>query len=58
MPTGPPGIAERLASPTGCSGMLRSSTALRLFTVYAPPEHPAGTVHQTRSDADAAEEQP
>ena len=34
------------------------STPLRLFTVYAPPEHPAGTVHQTKSDADAAEEQP
>jgi mannose-6-phosphate isomerase-like protein (cupin superfamily) len=30
-------------------------TALRLFTVYAPPEHPAGTVHQTKADADAAE---
>jgi mannose-6-phosphate isomerase-like protein (cupin superfamily) len=34
------------------------SIPLRLFTVYAPPEHPAGTVHQTRSEADAAEEQP
>jgi mannose-6-phosphate isomerase-like protein (cupin superfamily) len=34
------------------------SIPLRLFTVYAPPEHPAGTVHQTKSDADAAEEQP
>jgi mannose-6-phosphate isomerase-like protein (cupin superfamily) len=28
---------------------------LRLITVYAPPEHPAGTVHQTKADADAAE---
>ena len=28
---------------------------LRLITVYAPPEHPPGTVHQTKSDADAAE---
>jgi mannose-6-phosphate isomerase-like protein (cupin superfamily) len=34
------------------------SIPLRLFTVYAPPEHPAGTVHETKSDADAAEEQP
>jgi mannose-6-phosphate isomerase-like protein (cupin superfamily) len=32
------------------------SSPLRLFTVYAPPEHPAGTVHQTKADADAAEE--
>jgi mannose-6-phosphate isomerase-like protein (cupin superfamily) len=28
---------------------------LRLITVYAPPEHPAGTVHQTKAEADAAE---
>jgi len=28
---------------------------LRLVTVYAPPEHPAGTVHRTRAEADAAE---
>ena len=28
---------------------------LRLITVYAPPEHPAGTVHETKEEADAAE---
>lgn len=28
---------------------------LRLITVYAPPEHAAGTVHQTKAEADAAE---
>ena len=28
---------------------------LRLITVYAPPEHPAGTVHLTKEEADAAE---
>ncbi|HUZ88591.1 MAG TPA: cupin domain-containing protein [Candidatus Acidoferrales bacterium] len=28
---------------------------LRLFTVYAPPEHADGTVHATRADADKAE---
>jgi mannose-6-phosphate isomerase-like protein (cupin superfamily) len=28
---------------------------LRLVTVYAPPEHPAGTVHRTKAQADAAE---
>jgi mannose-6-phosphate isomerase-like protein (cupin superfamily) len=28
---------------------------LRLVTVYAPPEHPPGTVHQTKAEADAAE---
>jgi mannose-6-phosphate isomerase-like protein (cupin superfamily) len=29
---------------------------LRLVTVYAPPEHAPGTVHQTKADADAAED--
>jgi len=33
----------------------RGQTPLRLVTVYAPPEHPPGTVHQTRAEADAAE---
>lgn len=28
---------------------------LRLITVYAPPEHAPGTVHQTKAEADAAE---
>jgi mannose-6-phosphate isomerase-like protein (cupin superfamily) len=28
---------------------------LRLITIYAPPEHAPGTVHQTKADADAAE---
>lgn len=29
--------------------------AMKLFTVYAPPEHAPGTVHPTRADAIAAE---
>ncbi len=28
---------------------------LRLYSLYAPPEHPADTVHLTKADADAAE---
>jgi mannose-6-phosphate isomerase-like protein (cupin superfamily) len=28
---------------------------LRLYTIYAPPEHAPGTVHHTRADADAAQ---
>jgi mannose-6-phosphate isomerase-like protein (cupin superfamily) len=28
---------------------------LRLITIYAPPEHPPGTVHATKDEADAAE---
>lgn len=29
--------------------------ALKLYTIYAPPEHLAGTVHKTKAEADAAE---
>ncbi len=33
-----------------------SSTApLRLYTIYSPAEHPAGTVHRTKADAEKAE---
>ena len=28
---------------------------LRLYSLYSPPEHPDGTVHETKADADAAE---
>jgi hypothetical protein len=28
---------------------------MRLITIYAPPEHAPGTVHQTKADAEAAE---
>ncbi|HEY1117910.1 MAG TPA: cupin domain-containing protein [Acidimicrobiales bacterium] len=28
---------------------------LRLYSIYTPPEHPEGTVHRTKADADAAE---
>jgi len=29
---------------------------LKLFTVYAPPEHLDGTVHKTKADAESAEQ--
>jgi mannose-6-phosphate isomerase-like protein (cupin superfamily) len=32
------------------------SESLPLLTTYAPPEHPHGTVHRTKAEADAAEE--
>ncbi|SFL98248.1 cupin domain-containing protein [Streptomyces pini] len=28
---------------------------LKLYSLYAPPEHPHGAVHRTKADADAAE---
>ena len=30
-------------------------TPLKLYSIYAPSEHPFGTVHQTKADADTAE---
>lgn len=30
--------------------------SLKLYTLYSPPNHPDGTVHQTKAEADAAEE--
>lgn len=33
-----------------------SKTApLKLYTLYSPPNHPEGTVHKTRAEAEAAE---
>ena len=31
------------------------SEVLKLYSLYSPPEHPDGTVHQTKADADADE---
>jgi mannose-6-phosphate isomerase-like protein (cupin superfamily) len=28
---------------------------LKLYSIYAPPEHPHGTVHKTKADSEAAE---
>ncbi|RBW68334.1 cupin domain-containing protein [Bacillus taeanensis] len=32
------------------------NTSLKLYAIYAPPEHPFGTVHKTKADAMASEE--
>jgi mannose-6-phosphate isomerase-like protein (cupin superfamily) len=29
---------------------------LRLYTLYSPPNHPDGTIHKTKAEAEAAEE--
>ncbi|MBN1139701.1 MAG: cupin domain-containing protein [Anaerolineae bacterium] len=31
------------------------SKPLKLYTIYTPPNHPDGTVHKTKAEADAAE---
>ncbi|KRQ86171.1 Cupin domain protein [Caloramator mitchellensis] len=30
---------------------------LKLYSIYAPPEHPKGTIHKTKKDAEAAEKE-
>ena len=32
-----------------------ATETLKLYTVYTPPEHPDGTIHKTKADADAYE---
>ncbi len=31
------------------------TTALKMYTIYSPPNHPDGTVHKTKADAETAE---
>lgn len=33
----------------------KGDTPLKLYTVYTPPEHPDGTVHRTKAEADEYE---
>ena len=33
-----------------------SNEPVRLYTLYSPPNHPDGTIHKTKAEADAAEE--
>jgi mannose-6-phosphate isomerase-like protein (cupin superfamily) len=43
--------------PAGTTHNFRNTgeTALKLLTIYAPPEHQDGTIHKTREEADKAE---
>jgi mannose-6-phosphate isomerase-like protein (cupin superfamily) len=34
---------------------ISTTEALKLYTIYSPAEHPDGTVHKTKAEADAAE---
>lgn len=44
--------------PAGANHNVRNtgSGALKLYTVYAPPEHKHGTIHRTKQEADSHEE--
>jgi mannose-6-phosphate isomerase-like protein (cupin superfamily) len=43
---------EALCVPAGSVHNVRNSgdEAMKLFTVYSPPQHPAGTVEKVKSD--------
>jgi mannose-6-phosphate isomerase-like protein (cupin superfamily) len=51
------GSGDLVFVPAGTKHNVRNVGAgdLKLYTVYAPPEHPDGTIHETRAEADAAE---
>lgn len=51
------GAGDLVLVPAGTKHNVRcvGTGDLKLYTVYAPPEHPDGTVHRTRAEADAAE---
>ncbi len=49
-----------LCVPAGVRHNVRNARRepLKLFTVYAPPQHPARTVHRTKADSERAEGKP
>lgn len=47
-----PGSVVVVPSGTRHNFIARGPEPLRLFTVYSPPEHPDGTVHHTKAEAD------
>ena len=51
------GAGDLVLVPAGTKHNVRNvgTGDLKLYTVYAPPEHPDGTVHRTRAEAEAAE---
>jgi mannose-6-phosphate isomerase-like protein (cupin superfamily) len=52
------GAGRAVLVPGGARHNFRNTgdSPLRLWTVYSPPEHPPGTVHRTKAEADAAED--
>ena len=50
-----PGHAVVVPAGTRHNFTANGDAALKLFTVYTPPQHAPGTVHRTKAEADAAE---
>jgi mannose-6-phosphate isomerase-like protein (cupin superfamily) len=60
---GRPGTAKEhdvICVPAGLRHDVRNPgpKPLKLYTLYSPPQHPAGTVHHTKQDAQKAESAP
>lgn len=49
------GMAVIVPSGTRHNIINTGTGALKLYTLYAPPNHPPGTIHKTKADAEAAE---
>lgn len=54
MPVGPDRLVHVPAG-TRHNVVNRGSVDLRLYTIYAPPQHAHGTIHRTKAEADADE---
>ena len=50
-----PGIVVVVPAGARHNFVASSGGPLKLYTVYTPPEHAPGTVHETKAEADAAE---
>lgn len=51
-----PGRLVHVPAGTRHNFLNEGSVDLKLYTVYAPPQHAPGTIHRTKADADADEE--
>lgn len=52
------GAGDAVVVPAGTYHNVINASAtepLHLYTIYSPPQHPDGTVHKTKADAEAAE---
>jgi mannose-6-phosphate isomerase-like protein (cupin superfamily) len=51
-----PGRLVHVPAGTRHNFVNEGSADLKVYTVYAPPQHAPGTIHRTKADADADEE--
>lgn len=51
-----PGYAIVIPAGTWHNLYNTGNVPMKLYSIYAPPQHPHGTVHRTKAEAEAAEE--